>query len=190
MMNAVEIWKDVEGYEGLYQISSFGEVKSLERDCFSRKKEKPVHKKEKILRKQNMTGGHLFVNLSKNGKVKCVSIHRMVANAFIKNNENKPCVNHLNGIKTDNRVENLEWCTHTENLLHAIHVIKVHKPPPAIGIKGKDNNRSKKVLCVNTGKIYYSAGEAGRELGTYQSNISRVCNGKANHYKNLTFRYI
>lgn len=189
LREVVEIWKDVLGYENLYQISSYGRVKGLERNCFT-KNRKPFLLKERILKNQKMTGGHLFVGLSKDGVVKLMSVHRMVAIAFIDNPEQKKCVNHINGLKKDNRVENLEWSTHSENIYHAINVTKVHKPPPALGIKGKDNNRSKKVLCINTGEIYDSAGEAGRALGTYQSNISRVCNGLYPHYKKLKFTYI
>lgn len=118
-----EIWKDIEGYEKQYQISNFGRVKSLYRelslDVHPRHGGpwvKPI--KEKII-KQDFNMGYLRSALSKNGFTKLYSTHRLVAQAFIKNPDNKPEVNHKNTIKNDNRLENLEWCTGLENMAHA-----------------------------------------------------------------------
>jgi hypothetical protein len=104
------IWKDIKGYEGLYQISNFGNVKSLSR------KYQP---KEIILAINRLRSGYKAITLWKNNQCTVIDIHRLVATAFIKNLLNKPCVNHLNGIKKDNRVGNLEWCTYKENTQHA-----------------------------------------------------------------------
>ena len=115
-----EIWKDVVGYEGLYQVSNLGRVKSLER---LDKNNHPV--KEKIL-KQACDGvgkGYLYVNLGRMGRGK---IHRLVAEAFIPNPYNKPEVNHIDGNTKNNRVDNLEWVTHQENCIHYTYKLGQH----------------------------------------------------------------
>lgn len=105
-----EIWKDVKGYEGLYQVSNLGKVKSLP---------KVGSVKENILKNFIKDQGYLAVTVSKNDKRKTYLNHRLLAISFIPNPENKLEVNHKNGIKDDNRVDNLEWCTHSENIKHA-----------------------------------------------------------------------
>ena len=106
-----EEWRDIEGYEGFYQISNLGNVKSLTN--------RSNHKEEKIL-KLNTNGKYYLVNICKNTKKKTLLIHRLVAKAFIDNPNNLPQINHINGNKLDNRVENLEWCTCRENIIHSI----------------------------------------------------------------------
>ncbi len=113
-----EIWKDIPEYEGLYQISNVGRVKSLSRsvrctgDSFRRVR-------DRFLRSANGTVGYPYVTLIKNGIKKSKRIHRMLAIAFIPNPENKPQVNHKNGIKDDFRLSNLEWVTTSENQKHS-----------------------------------------------------------------------
>lgn len=116
-----EIWKDVKGYEGLYQVSNFGKVKSLERTWFSgknscTKKTKPEHIMKYRLAKGT---GYCLLKLTKDGMEKHVYVHRLVAEAFLPNPNNLPEVNHIDGNKENNCVENLEWVTAKGNILHA-----------------------------------------------------------------------
>ena len=102
-----EVWKDVKGYEGLYKVSNTGKVKSFQRN------------REKLLSDKYYENGYLRASLSKNKEKKKVLIHRLVAETFIPNPENKPEVNHIDGNKKNNNASNLEWCTHCENIKHA-----------------------------------------------------------------------
>lgn len=113
-----EIWKDVLGYEGLYSVSNLGRIKAYYRRVDSGK----CHRewKEHILYCAKDGCGYYRTNLAKNGHNHTVKVHRIVAQAFLPNPDNLPEVNHKNGDKTDNRVENLEWCTRSYNIKHSI----------------------------------------------------------------------
>ena len=114
-----EVWVDIKGYEGLYQISSLGQVKSLGRFRHNQWKVTKRWVPDTILSTQLTFDGYVSLKLSKDGKSIRHRVHRLVAIAFIKNPFNKQQVNHINCIKTDNKVENLEWSTQSENQIHA-----------------------------------------------------------------------
>lgn len=112
-----EIWKDIEGYEGIYQVSNFGNVKVLRREIWNGKGIRI--QEEKILKQSTNMWGYCIVTLTKNSVRLPHKVHRLVAKAFIPNYENKEQVNHIDGDKTNNHVENLEWNTRQENMSHA-----------------------------------------------------------------------
>lgn len=139
-----EIWKDIVGFEGYYQISNLGIVKSIIREIPLTTKcgnnTTRTSKEKFIKQKLNISGGYLKVDISKNAKQKQLLIHRLIAEYFIPNPYNKPMVNHINGIKTDNRIVNLEWCTQKENMKHAFKTGLVGKRRCFVGLFKKEGN--------------------------------------------------
>lgn len=175
-----EIWKDVHGYEGIYQVSSIGRVKSISRTIFRPLIGKCILK-EKILT-PSFREGYPFVRLSRDGEIKSHNIHRLVGQAFIQNPDNLECINHINSNRSDNRVENLEWCTYSHNNKHAYsngNQVPLRLNKGRIGVLAKN---SKPVIQLDLNglfiKEYASAAEASRETGISFSLISGVCRGK------------
>lgn len=182
-----EIWKDIQGYEGKYQISNIGRVKSLY--LINRQAKIP---REKILAYGYNQQGYPFVQLSKNGKVgKHLSIHRLVAMHFMPNPNNYPVVNHINGIKTDNRVENLEWCTQKYNIQQSFK--NGQQKPTWKGKTGIENPNSKKVrqydLEDNFIKQWDCLRDVQRELKIFAISISRCCKGNQETAGGYKWRY-
>lgn len=149
-MNNV-VWKPIKGYEGLYEISSIGEVKSIF-----------YGEKSRALKKSKTTTGYYKVELWKNKKKKSLKVHRLVAIVFISNPENKPNINHIDGNPLNNNVCNLEWCTQKENVIHAIET----------GLKKKLNisKEELKQLYINERKSMREIGETYGVTGTTIEN--------------------
>lgn len=158
-----EEWKDIKDYEGLYQISNYGRVKSLAN--------KSNHKYVLILKIS--ISRYCRISLNKNSKTTSFDIHRLVANAFIPNLNNYPVINHKNGIKTDNRVYNLEWCTQRYKTIHAI------KTGLKKANKNEQNNKSMPILQLdldnNILNYFPSIMEAERKTKIKNANIARAC---------------
>lgn len=117
------MWKDIKGYENIYQINEFGEVKSLDRYVIKSNGVKEFNKGKLLNIYCNKRNGYLEVHLNKNGFRKCYKIHRLVAETFLNNPLNLKCVNHKDGDILNNRVSNLEWCSYSENLKHSYNVL-------------------------------------------------------------------
>lgn len=158
------IWKEIDGYDGQYSVSNTGSIRN------------------------NLTGnilgqwichGYLYVKLCKNYQAKTVRVHRLVANAFCDHPKGKDEINHKNGDKADNRSENLEWVTKSENMIHAVET----------GLQRKTSQGYiKRVVCLNDGKIFNGAGAASRYYDIPQGTIYTCCRRKSKG-KYYTFRF-
>lgn len=183
-----EIWKDIEGYEGLYQVSNFGRVKSLERIMYDDKGYKhPV--KEKIIVGSKNHKGYLYVNLMKNSKVLRKAVHRLVAQAFISNPNNFPCVNHKDENKINNVVGNLEWVTYKENTNYGTGI---ERRVAHTDWSSKNDTQKKKVYQydkkLNLIKIWNSSCECETQ-GFAQTHVSSCCRGERKTHKGYIWSY-
>ena len=163
-----EIWRDIPNYEGLYQVSNLGRIKSLPKIINNgRSYGKIMVSNEKIMKPRYDKDGYLRIGITKNKKQKIICVHRLVAFAFIPNPQNKKQINHINGIKDDNKLENLEWVTNSENQLHSIYKLG-NKPHEFKKYKPEENPRNIPILMINKNnkvvKEFYNSIEAGKYL--------------------------
>lgn len=172
-MQEKEIWKDIGGYEGMYQVSSFGRVKSLERKSQNTKR----HIKEHFIKQFDDTNGYLRFSMFKNKKKVTLSIHRIVAETFIPNPNNYPCVNHKDGNKQNNCIENLEWCTYKYNTEHAWKTGLAKPKYNGYGV------RAERIIQYNLENIpiaiYMSCRMASKINNISYKNISECVRGKS-----------
>ena len=178
-----KIWKDINGYEGLYQVSNFGDVKSLNYNHT---------KTEKILCPKNHHSGYKTVMLCNNGKNSNKSIHVLVASAFIPNPDQKPFVNHIDGNKGNNFVSNLEWVTAKENTNHAIKN-NLRLDSNMRGRKGDLSPIKKPViqydLSGNPVKTWTCISDAARSFGCNPCQIINCCAGRDKTCHGYIWRY-
>lgn len=172
-----EIWKDIKGYEGLYQVSNLGNVKRLKskyvlEERLVRKEMQPIYKYYSVLLSKHGNGKHYF-------------IHRLVAQEFLPNENNYPCVNHKDGNKTNNNVENLEWCTYKYNYEEAKRIGLLKEP--------KDYGRTRSVvqydLNDNYIKTWDSFADIKRELGFHIQNIWKCCKNRRTQAHGYVWKY-
>lgn len=167
-----EVWRAIPEYEGYYEASSLGRIRSVPRNG--------TRKNGTILTPNVKKSGYANVLLSKNDIRKTHRIHRLIAQAFIPNPEDKPQVNHKNGDKLDNRVDNLEWATSRENIRHKFDVLG-YKTPQGEG---------KPIKCLETGEIFMHIRDAERKYGISHGPIQRAVNGKAKTACHLHWAFV
>ena len=170
-----EIWKDVDGTSGRYQISNLGNVRAFTR-----------FRNGELLKPAKYSNGYLFVHFAKDtdkkGERHSYLIHRLVAQAFLPNPDGLPQVNHKDENKTNNRVDNLEWCTHLYNQNYGTKNQR-------IGEKNKISN-GKPVYCIELDRVFCSASEAARFVGRNPTNVSAVCRGKEKICAGYHWKYV
>ena len=157
-----EIWKDIPNYEGYYQVSNLGNVKSLAR--FVKHGKRKMFVKERLLKTRKNKNGYLAIYPCKNGVSTAMDVHRIVGSAFIPNPNGYTDINHKDGNKENNIVGNLEWVTRSQNIKHAYSVLG-HR------------HVCRKVLCLENNVIYKSCVEAAKALGLSVSGIRNNANG-------------
>ena len=171
-----EIWRPISGYEGWFEVSNMGKIRSVDRYLVGSDGRK-CHYPSKLLALQTNARGYRIVGLSQNQKRKSLIVHRLVAQAFIANPQNKEQVNHKNSDKTDNRVENLEWVTQTENVRHSVRAL-TKKTRPIKAFDGENVD------------FYNSLREAETSTGVDRKTItSNCCDGSPKNKRQIAFDY-
>ena len=181
----MENWKDILGYEGLYQVSDYGRVRTVARDIIRSNGER-LHIKERIRKIYIRPDGYAEVHLRKEGKGNSIKVHRLVAEAFIPNPNNLPMVNHKDETPSNNKVDNLEWCDREYNVNYGTCIQRMAE-------KRTNGKKSKAVIQYTVEGIFVkrwpSCAEIERVLGYGNSNISACCRGKHNQVYGFKWAY-
>lgn len=194
-MNDLEIWEDIEGYDGLYKISNYGRVQSYERVITYIKPNKRVEVRPGRILKTfvSKSNGYVYVNLSINGKQKGYRVHRLVAKAFIPNLNSLPEVNHEDYNKENNHISNLRWCDRFYQNQHSAKKPNRKWQSHRIGKTGVQNPKSKSVIVYYAdGRLYgkfESQSLAAIATKSDKSKVSACCLGKRKSHNNLKFKY-
>lgn len=189
-----EIWKDIKGYEGFYQVSNLGRIKSLDRIIKYKRNKKVLRKQIGKILKQANRKEYKFVALLKEAKRKQYSVHRLVAEAFIPNPDNLPEVNHLDFNPSNNCVTNLEWCTKSRNIKYSYDFGRRKSPKAMLGKKGRLHSRSKPILQYDLNgnfiKQWDCILEVERKLNIKNSNIVKCCKSTRNKAGGYIWKYL
>ena len=180
-------WCDIIGYENEYQINQFGEIRTL--------KDSPKLKKYDVLKPQiSKRNGYVYQMLYKNGKEKLLRVHRLVAMAFLPNPNNLPQVNHKDGNKQNNSVDNLEWCEQSDNMKHAYkNGLQIPSENQRKAIINTNKLKQKKVCQIKDGEVintFSGISEASRQTKISISCISRCCNLKRKSTNGYEWRFL
>lgn len=195
----METWKSIAGYEGLYEVSNRGQVRSVVRTS-KRNGNTTKTVQSTVLRIQQQSNGYLKVSLCKDGKARDFRVHRLVASAFIPNPDNLPEVNHLNEDKSDNRVENLCWSSHRDNIMHGTQLKRGvanrnqrGELNGMFGRKGALSPVAKRVIQSDSnGKVvaeYSSIREAAKAIGRTPGSITNAIVGRTSNCAGYTWKY-
>jgi hypothetical protein len=172
----MEIWKEIEGYEGLYKVSNKGNVKGVKRN--------------KNLKMLKDSCGYSKVNLCKDGKLRSFLVHRLVALAFLENTNNLPQINHIDEDKNNNKVDNLEWCTCEYNITYGT---RSKRMVSHINYKNSKEKKKRKVLGISldgTKQLVLDSMKSGLEIGFNPIQISHCCTGRRKTHKGYVWKYI
>ena len=176
-----EIWKDIPSYEGYYQVSTLGNFRSLPRTVKYKSSGTRKYPGKPLLT-ETAKDNYQRIVLMKEGVKTRYQAHRLIALVFIPNPENKPFINHKDGNKSNNKVENLEWCTASENMVHAdmtgLRDMSKHHP-----------SNSKKIRCIETGVVFSSYYQAVKWLGKKATSISSLVRGTRNYGKAFGYHW-
>lgn len=177
----MEIWRPVKGYEGLYEVSNKGRIRSLDRIAiFKDGRSRKYYGKVLEIKTVN-NSGYLTVGLHNNGKQKTLLVHRVVAEAFIDNPNRYPEVNHIDQDKLNNRIENLEWCTHIKNVNHGDEIER--------GAAKQRRNFRQLDMDGNLIRVWSGFKKMERETGFQRKSVYDCCIGKRDSYKGFRWEY-